>query len=486
MKPFRLPAACVVASLAALVGLAAPAPAAVVEAQDDACAVGPPSCVAELKVSGGDGERNDLMLTPDGDAIVVADAGAPLVVIRGCERREDGTVRCRLGKPITQVVVQTGTEDDVVRAPLPAVDLVTAGLGTGNDRFEGDGKEVWGQGDEGADVLVNLGSGASDLEGRAGDDTLTGGAGADDLQGGPGRDALAGGAGDDELQGVDFDEPGPLDVERPEADVLDGGAGADRVTYAQRRIDVSVDLADPAPDGAPGEGDVLRDVENVQGGIGADRLSGDGGANVLAGENGPDTISGRGGDDDLRGGYHGDFRRPQSRRADVVDGGPGDDRVAVAGRGLLTGGPGDDALATGRLRPSSSSADCGPGADVVRVSRGTTPGVDGSCERWAVKLLLVRGRLTRHAMSVPTLRGGVARLTIPCSPVLGRRCIMTLDIRDGARLLARDREVVRPGRRARLSARVRGRLPGTVTVLVEVRRRRVSRIRGGIVVRTRG
>jgi hemolysin type calcium-binding protein len=476
-------AAAALAALA-LLALTGPADAAVVKAQDDECAVGPPNCVAELKVSGGDGERNDLTLTPDGDGIVVADGGAPLVADRGCERREDGTVRCRLDKPITQVVLEPGTGDDVVRAALPQANLVFAILDAGNDRFEGDAKEVWGQGDDGDDVLVNLGAGASDLEGRAGDDTLTGGAGADELQGGPGRDTVTGGAGDDELHGGDFIDPGPVFAERPAADVLDGGEGADSVTYAQRRFAVAVDLADPAPDGAPGEGDVLRDIENARGGVSADRLSGDAGPNVLLGGDGADTIAGRGGDDELRGGSSFDFRRPSSRRVDAVDGGPGADLLAVAGRGRLAGGPGDDTLATGRLRPTSSAASCGPGDDVVRVSRGTTPAVATSCERWAMKLLVVRGRLRRHVMRVPALRGGVVRLALPCSPNVVVRCTLTLDVLSGIRVLAHDRAVVRAGARARLSARVRGALPRRVTVRVEARGRRAYHVRGGIVVQT--
>src|SRR2546423_789135 len=67
-------------------------------------------------------------------------------------------------------------------------------------------------------------------------------------------------------------------------------------------------------------GDVYSGVENLIGGSGADRLTGDGNANVLCGGAGNDTLSGSGGNDILVGGAG----------ADRLDGGSGVDTASYA------------------------------------------------------------------------------------------------------------------------------------------------------------
>jgi hypothetical protein len=59
------------------------------------------------------------------------------------------------------------------------------------------------------------------------------------------------------------------------------GPDADELSYAGRAAAVAVDLAEPGPDRAPGEGDPVTGIESVTGGRGDDRLPGDGGANRL-------------------------------------------------------------------------------------------------------------------------------------------------------------------------------------------------------------
>ena len=70
-------------------------------------------------------------------------------------------------------------------------------------------------------------------------------------------------------------------------------------------------------DGAPGEGDTVVEIENVNGGAGADTLIGAAGANALAGGGGDDTLRGGDGGDTLSGGTG----------TDAFDGGAGADVV---------------------------------------------------------------------------------------------------------------------------------------------------------------
>ena len=146
------------------------------------------------------------------------------------------------------------------------------------------------------------------LWGMGGDDVLTGKDGADHLLGGDDNDILNGGAG---------------------GDILDGGAGWDLVTY----IDVIgqgviVDLSGGTSNDLGARGDILIDIESVQGTNQADSLvsvdRGGGNGAELLGEGGNDTLVGMAGGDRLFGG-EGD---------DVLNGGGGGD--------VMAGGKGDD------------------------------------------------------------------------------------------------------------------------------------------------
>jgi hypothetical protein len=124
------------------------------------------------------------------------------------------------------------------------------------------------------------------------DASISSGSGDDHVRGGEGVDAIDGG---------------------PGRDVLDGGPSRqfrlDTVVYASHRRPVTVRLGDGRPDGAPGEGDVLRRFTNIVGGRGSDVLVGNGSANSLEGGPGLDWLDGRGGDDVLDGGSGSDFNR---------------------------------------------------------------------------------------------------------------------------------------------------------------------------------
>ena len=157
-------------------------------------------------------------------------------------------------------------------------------------------------GDVPATTEVRGGEGRDRLFGADDDDLLMGGDEADLIFGGPGDDTLNGGRGDDFLQGDD---------------------GRDRVSYAERRRRVIVDLA-TGDAGQRGENDSVGHIEDAIGGRGADRLSGDGTDNELVGGRGRarDYLEGRGGADTLVG-----------RRA---VGGGGSDRID--GRAVTCGG----------------------------------------------------------------------------------------------------------------------------------------------------
>lgn len=97
--------------------------------------------------------------------------------------------------------------------------------------------------------LLDGGPGDDKLEGYEGDQVLRGGPGDDDLSGGLGSDQLYGDDGNDLLSGDGFKDPS--------ADVIDGGAGEDRIETEWSQIEkpnvpVNVTLDGVANDGRAG------------------------------------------------------------------------------------------------------------------------------------------------------------------------------------------------------------------------------------------
>ncbi len=212
----------------------------------------------------------------------------------------------------------------------------------GDDTLEGRAGDDWLNGGAGADrldggagvdwvsysgsyqgVVVDLGMGTG-MRGHAAGDTivdienLEGSSYADRLLGDNAANSLWGRAGDDTLEGRAGNDTldGGLG-----ADLLDGGAGVDWVSYWYSDEAVTVDLEVGTGEGGHAEGDVIVDIENLQGSSYADRLLGDNAANSLWGRAGDDTLEGRAGDDWLNGGAG----------ADRLDGGAGVDWVSYAG-----------------------------------------------------------------------------------------------------------------------------------------------------------
>ena len=112
-----------------------------------------------------------------------------------------------------------------------------------------------------------------------------------------------------------------------DGDALHGGEGEDTVSYYHAKQGVSLNLSSGQASVKPDESensaettpspDTLSGIENVEGGIYADDLTGDENANKLWGVGGDDVLDGGGGGDELHGGS-GD---------DVLDGGGGGDET---------------------------------------------------------------------------------------------------------------------------------------------------------------
>src|SRR5262245_53479447 len=100
-------------------------------------------------------------------------------------------------------------------------------------------------------------------------DWLIGTAGADIISALGGNDVLKGGGG---------------------ADIIDGGSGVDTVVYADSFDYVSVDLATGKGRSGTAQGDVLFNIENVQGSSYSDELFGNNAANELRGLDGDDRL----------------------------------------------------------------------------------------------------------------------------------------------------------------------------------------------------
>ncbi|POF40010.1 hypothetical protein B0D71_23295 [Pseudomonas laurylsulfativorans] len=232
-------------------------------------------------------------------------------------------------------------------------------------------------GSSGADTLIAIenltGSNYNDtLTGNAAANLLTGGAGNDTLAGGAGNDVLNGGTGLDRMTGGDgsdayhVDNAGDVVIETNATastggsdtvysylsaytlganvengsilatgvaaltgnslnntlytgtgnNVLDGGIGADTLSYAFATAAVTVNLALTTAQATGGSGtDTLLNFENITGSNYNDKLTGNAAANTLNGGVGNDTLDGGAGND-------------------VLDGGAGLDR--------MTGGDGSD------------------------------------------------------------------------------------------------------------------------------------------------
>ncbi len=156
------------------------------------------------------------------------------------------------------------------------------------------------------------------LQGAGGNDILNGNNGNDVLEGGDGNDTITGGQGNDRADGGNG------------IDTIDGGLGIDFLSG--------------------GEGnDVIRglqSLDDLSGDGGNDRLFGGLDADRIAGGTGADQVFGEAGDDILGSGAYQIAALPYDTgvEADIVDGGAGNDVVAIGVNDTARGGTGVDTL----------------------------------------------------------------------------------------------------------------------------------------------
>jgi serralysin len=220
------------------------------------------------------GAGNDTLLGGDGNDRLRLDAGDDL--LDGGNGRDwvdvTGMADARIDLALT-TAQDTGYGMDTLRS------IENVSGGSGRDVAFGNG---------GANALHGNG-GDDNLSGRGGNDTLHGGAGDDTLNGGTGNDQLFGGDGNDRLVLAAGD------------DLMEGGAGLDWVVVGSATA-ATVNLFLTSAQNTGYGLDTIRNIENVQGNSGNDRLTGNAGANMLSGGAGADTLSGGEGADTIEGG----------------------------------------------------------------------------------------------------------------------------------------------------------------------------------------
>ena len=197
----------------------------------------------------------------------------------------------------------------------------------GNDQLEGGAAQDYIYGGAGDDIAygfagddrIRMGDGINYADAGEGDDRVYGGEGSDTFEGGDGIDVLVGAGGGDTLSGG------------ANADYLYGGDGNDQILGG---------AGDDVASGGAGD-------DELSGGAGADRLKGREGTDVIFGNDGDDVLFGDEGNDSLYGGDRSDYLYG-GRDDDIVSGGAGDDFLrGNRGSDELDGGAGDDDLRGG-------------------------------------------------------------------------------------------------------------------------------------------
>jgi Ca2+-binding RTX toxin-like protein len=346
--------------------------------------------------------------------------------------------RVTLGAGGLSIVTPAAPQSDPFKDVTPSgVERLTLHLGDGNDTYSGGGSVVPDLGGPFIPVLSLA------IDGGGGDDTFVQSpleTPAEAISGGDGRDVVAYSA---RLAAVSVSLSARADVAggAPSGANVDAGAPdvePDGGTPASAIVDgggVSGDAGVPraiaGDDGAPTEGDDIRDdVEVVVGGAGDDLLTGGDNGDLLLGGNGDDTLAGGLGDDTLIGGNGLDLFVEGSapNGADVFNGGAGLDTIDYSGRVApiavsmdgtsandgdtlgegdsvsadvenVLGGSGNDVL-TGN--PSNNVISGGPGDDVI------TGGAGHDTLSYASSSSGVTATLPDPALGTPSTGNGAA------------------------------------------------------------------------------
>ncbi len=268
-----------------------------------------------------------------------------------------GSAVISLSAVTADLTINAGDGDDVITGGA-GDDMINGGNGNdtfkaaatdGNDTFNGgagtdkadystramdlvikmDGATA--SGDTANSEADKIGTDVEDLVGGSGNDKLTGNASSNHIQGGLGNDKISGGANagscttdadtlDGEAGNDTFDQGAASDC----GDVMNGGAGTDRVDYQGRSADLTISLDTAANDGdsaATEKDNVKADVEIVISGSGNDTVTGSPNADIIHGGPGNDTISAGAGNDTISG----------DSGNDTLNGEAGDDLFAESG-----------------------------------------------------------------------------------------------------------------------------------------------------------
>lgn len=237
---------------------------------------------------------------------------------------------------------QTITES-LVRCPRKNVTLIKL-IGSEHN----DGMGVW------PNIPIR-----TQIEGRGGDDRLTGGQSSDQIRGGEGDDTLAGVSAEISCVLPITETDNDSIWGGPGADEIDGYCGNDSAYYDDHTSAVTASLSDDlandgnAEDESSGRRDRLVNIENLVG------TAHDG--DTLIGSNEPNIMVTLGGNDNSLYGAGGD---------DVMVGGPGNDAIADDflapgwGNDTILGGQGADTLSGGRDQDTILARDHVPGTFV--------------------------------------------------------------------------------------------------------------------------
>jgi serralysin len=257
------------------------------------------------------------------DTASYADSGESVIVSLGAGLGMGGTAE---GDELISIEnLEGSSHNDFLQGNASA--NVLTGLG-GNDIFKGGGGadtlnggsgiDTASYADSGEGVSVNLRLGTGNNGTAEGDELIS----IENLIGSDHGDFLIGDDSDNLIQGGDGNDF--LLRGGAGADTIDGGSGIDEVNYLDSDASVNVNLLLGEGTGGTAEGDVLINIEDLQGSQFGDVLRGNASANLIDGNSGDDALYGGGGADNLDG----------DGGADHIEGGAGADR--------LTGGAGAD------------------------------------------------------------------------------------------------------------------------------------------------
>ncbi|MEQ9639869.1 MAG: FecR domain-containing protein [Alphaproteobacteria bacterium] len=334
---------------------------------------------------GGNGEGDDVYIGGEGRDQISYPSATAGIVINLATGIVDGVAGGVGTDTLSEIedVLASNFDDLIIGDGVANLLMGAAGNDTligngGDDTLDGGADtDLVSYADASAAVNVDLGAGLAtgpdgndqliDIENAQGSgfgDVLTGNGGGNLLIGGGGVDTISGGGGDDTIQ---------AGAEDAVDDVMDGGAGTDRL-QSSGNLRLAGFSAANAIEVIQGAGAIrgtsaanlfdfsaitLLGITMVNALEGDDTVSGSAAADLIVGGEGDDVLTGNAGNDTLTGGA-GD---------DSLDGGDGNDLLSGApGTDTLIGGAGNDTLLVGATDAVDDVLDGGAGTDRLQTA----------------------------------------------------------------------------------------------------------------------